>query len=63
MISVLSNKIESPKSNLKVVKNNRTKKKITGNKTYYINTLFPGFTYMNGKGEMVTPKKCAILNM
>jgi hypothetical protein len=63
MISTLSNS-EYEKSTLKVVKNGkRNQKKINGKKNYYINTLIPGFSYMNGKGETVTPRKCAILNM
>ena len=63
MISVQTNNSNHfEKSNLKVVKN-KTAKKINGKKNYYINTLIPGFSYMNGKGETVTPQKCAVLNM
>jgi len=27
----------------------------------YINTLVPGFNYINSAGESVTPNKCALL--
>lgn len=27
----------------------------------YINTLMPGFNYINSEGESITPKKCALL--
>jgi|GEM_PF-1016088 hypothetical protein len=27
----------------------------------YINTLIPGFNYINSAGESVSPKKCALL--
>jgi hypothetical protein len=62
MISAIPHNSPRRKSNLKVVKDRPTKK-INGMKSYYINTLIPGFSYLNGKGETVTPRKCAILNM
>ena len=45
---------------LKVVKSKikRTKKNLD---QLYINTLSPGFNYKNEKGEIMSPKKCALL--
>ncbi|MDF1517086.1 MAG: hypothetical protein RQ864_11240 [Lutibacter sp.] len=30
-------------------------------KRIYINTLMPGFNYINSAGESITPKKCAFI--
>ncbi len=46
------------KLHLKVIKSSMKNKKSVDTK-YYINTLIPGFTYLNNKGKIVTPKKCA----
>ena len=46
------------KLHLKVIKNSLKRKKSVNSK-YYINTLVPGFTYLNDKGKIVTPNKCA----
>jgi hypothetical protein len=51
-------KNKSKKIHLKVVKNSLKRKKNV-KKKYYINTLIPGFTYLNDKGKTVTPNKCA----
>ncbi len=45
------------KLHLKVVKNSLKRQKSVDAK-FYINTLIPGFTYLNDKGKIVTPKKC-----
>ncbi len=52
----LQNNIE--KLHLKVIKSSLKRKKSVDIK-YYINTLIPGFTYLNNKGKIVSPKKCA----
>ena len=46
------------KLHLKVVKNSLNGEK-NDIKKYYINTLIPGFTYLNKKGKTITPNKCA----
>lgn len=48
---------------LKVVNNSMGKSSaITEQvKRVYINTLVPGFNYMNNMGELITPNKCALL--
>ena len=46
------------KLHLKVIKSSLKGKKNVNTK-YYINTLIPGFNYLNDKGKIVTPKKCA----
>lgn len=46
------------KLHLKVIKNS-LKRKTSVNPKLYINTLIPGFTYVNDKGKIVTPKNCA----
>ena len=45
------------KSHLKVIKSSLNGKKSINTK-FYINTLIPGFNYLNDKGKIVTPKKC-----
>ena len=47
-------------SHLKVIKNTskRTKKALN---RIYINTLVPGFSYMNSIGETIMPKNCILL--
>jgi len=48
------------KSHLKVIKNSKKNlKKVS--KRLYINTLIPGFSFTNNKGETVTPEKCVLL--
>jgi len=48
------------KTHLKVIKNTkRQAQKIT--KRIYINTLVPGFSYVNHLGETVTPNNCQLL--
>lgn len=48
---------------LKVVNSNLGKTNaITGQvKRIYINTLVPGFSYINSTGESITPIKCALI--
>jgi len=46
------------KLHLKVIKSSLKKENSLKTK-YYINTLVPGFNYLNDKGKIVTPKKCA----
>ena len=46
------------KLHLKVIKNSLKRQKGV-NAKYYINTLVPGFNYLNDKGKIVTPNKCA----
>ena len=53
-------KHNSKESYLKLVKNSlnsigESKEKI------YINTLTPGFSYSNDKGQVITPNKCILL--
>ena len=45
------------KTHLKVIKNTLNGKR--SDIKLYINTLVPNFSYMNDKGEKVTPKNCA----
>ncbi len=51
------------KSHLTLIKSDFTKKKTqTDNiNRIYINTLVPGFNYINQLGELITPKKCILL--
>ncbi len=47
-------------SHLKVIKNSvKINKKAV--KRIYINTLIPGFNYINNLGEIITPRKCVLL--
>jgi hypothetical protein len=48
---------------LKIVNNNWSKKRTSTEqvKRIYINTLIPGFNYLNHNGELITPKKCVLL--
>ena len=48
---------------LKIVNNSLSKKRTSAKqvKRIYINTLIPGFNYLNHKGELITPKKCILL--
>ena len=46
------------KLHLKVIKSPVKRKKSVITK-FYINTLIPGFTYLNNKGKIVTPRNCA----
>ncbi len=53
-------KQNTQESLLKVIKNSLIGK--TGfDAKIYINTLFPGFSYKNGKGKTITPRKCILL--
>lgn len=46
--------------NLKVVKSSLNN--TTGfDAKIYINTLFPGFSYVNVQGQVITPRKCILL--
>jgi len=45
---------------LRVIKNN-PKQKNSPISRIYINTLIPGFSYLNNLGENITPKKCAFI--
>ena len=56
--NALKNNIKSNEPHLKLVKS--TKKIITGSRIY-INTLIPGFSYVNSKGEIEYPHKCVLL--
>ena len=47
----------SKKIHLKVIKSSLKKKNV--NTKYYLNTLVPGFSFLNDKGKIVTPKNCA----
>jgi hypothetical protein len=42
---------------LKLVKNTQKEQ----SKRIYINNLMPNFSYKNKSGEILTPKKCALL--
>ncbi|MFZ2285105.1 MAG: hypothetical protein WAV86_14625 [Lutibacter sp.] len=48
---------------LKVVNNSlgKTGTATVQTKKLYINTLVPGFNYINHAGESITPNKCALL--
>jgi hypothetical protein len=48
---------------LKVVNNSLTKTNAISEqvKRVYINTLVPGFNYLNSTGESITPKNCILL--
>lgn len=46
------------KLHLRVIKNSLNLKKSVNTKLY-INTLIPGFNYLNNKGKIVFPKNCA----
>jgi len=56
-------KQHTKESHLKLVKNSSTKKQVlkTDNQRIYINTLIPGFNYINHIGNLVIPKKCALI--
>jgi len=51
------------KSHLTIIRsgvaNKKTQTKIINR--IYINTLIPGFNYVNQLGELITPKKCILL--
>lgn len=49
---------EAQQNHLKVVKNSAKRKSVVLKK-HYINTLVPNFNYINEKGKIVVPKKCA----
>jgi len=59
----LALKKNSKKSHLKLVKNGFSKQqKLKGNgEKIYINTLIPTFNYIDNVGNLITPKKCALL--
>jgi len=57
MRSAESLKLTAQESHLKLVKNTQ-KDQI---KRIYINNLVPDFSYKNKSGEILTPKKCALL--
>lgn len=44
---------------LKVVKNSNNMKSQVNR--IYINSIVPNFSYTNHNGEIITPKKCALL--
>ena len=48
---------------LKVVNNSLIKTSVITEqvKRIYINTLMPGFNYINSAGESITPNKCVLL--
>ena len=48
---------------LKVVNNSLSKTSVITEqvKRIYINTLMPGFNYINNTGESITPNKCVCL--
>lgn len=48
---------------LKVVNNSLNNSTAINNKVnrVYINTMMPGFNYINQLGEVVTPQKCILL--
>lgn len=48
---------------LKVVNNSLSKTNATTEKVnrIYINTLMPGFSYINQLGEVVKPQNCALM--
>ena len=48
-------------SHLKLIKNNAPRNKKRSSERIYINTLIPGFQYLNNLGETVTPKSCSLL--
>lgn len=55
-------KQNSKEPHLKLVKNSIKKQVlITNNERIYINTLIPGFNYINHLGNLITPKKCALI--
>ena len=56
-------KQNSKEPHLKLVKNNTSKKQVlkTNSERIYINTLIPGFNYINHVGDLITPKKCALI--
>ena len=56
MKSSLQNNIQEP--HLKVIKSTKRKKPV---KRIYINTLVPGFSYLNSLGEAIMPRNCALL--
>ncbi len=59
--SALKQNIKEPY--LKLVKNSSTKQPMlkTDNERIYINTLMPGFNYIDKVGNLIIPKKCALL--
>ena len=48
-------------SHLKLIKNSTRRNKKRALKRIYINTLIPGFEYLNNLGETITPKNCSLL--
>ncbi|WP_372793027.1 hypothetical protein [Lutibacter sp.] len=62
MKSAISNQIRK-ETYLKVVKNNvnnTTTLKSNINRIY-INTLMPGFNYIDNVGNLITPRNCALI--
>jgi len=59
--SALKQDIKEPY--LKLVKNSIIKQSMLKNDTkrIYINTLMPRFNYIDKVGNIITPKKCALL--
>jgi hypothetical protein len=57
MRSAESLKLTAQESHLKLVKNTQKEQ----SKRIYINNLMPNFSYKNKSGEILTPKKCALL--
>ncbi len=53
-------KQNNQESTLKVIKSSLNITKRFDAKIY-INTLFPGFSYRNGQGKTITPRKCILL--
>ena len=53
-------KQNTQESHLKVIQGSLNRK--TGfDEKIYINTLFPGFSYVNELGKTITPRKCILL--
>ena len=48
-------------SHLKLIKNSTLRNKKRALKRIYINTLIPGFEYINNLGETIAPQKCGLL--
>lgn len=56
----ISLKQNTQEPNLKVVKSSLNN--TTGfDAKIYINTLFPGFSYVNAQNQAITPRKCILL--
>ena len=49
-------------SHLKLIKNNTLRNKKRSIERIYINTLIPGFEYLNNLGETITKKNVAFYN-